>query len=408
MGAREHERAASFRCRKAKLDLPSWQTWLLTTAAVVSILAALVAVVSVLTGNLAQVVWLLPLLAVVLVGRFVQRRANLGSGSVSVRDDALFVAGQSRPGRINLAEVRSGARVGCAVSLELGRNRRAELELESETDAQALLQLTGAGVAHRTQTFALRTTIGPFVAGLLFYLALIGPVSALLTWVVRALAGESRPLMVLAMLIGPLLTLPLSWWFAKTRVPTVTIGQDGIVLHRWFADRFIPHSAITSFQEVSAEPGRDSPMGITLELEEETLFLSTVGWSERDIELALARLRDARGAFEHAREAAPRADTAFVRRGRSVGEWRQRLIDSGFRQRVVTAPDAEAVLSDPTQPLEHRAGAAIALRVLDPERGVERIRVAADVAADPRARELLLATLDDDAEVEAALDRLER
>jgi len=65
------------------------------------------------------------------------------------------------------------------------------------------------------------------------------------------------------------------------------------------------------------------------------------------------------------------------------------------------------VLRDPSQPLEHRAGAAIALRALDPERAPERIRIAADVAAEPRARELLLATLEEDAELEQALAKLE-
>lgn len=149
-------------------------------------------------------------------------------------------------------------------------------------------------------------------------------------------------------------------------------------------------------------------MGIRVGIGEEQLILSMIGCSPEDLERVLTRLRGARKAFEQAREAAPRVDTAFGRRGRTMGEWRQHLLDSGFRQRAVTAPDAEAVLSDATQPLEHRAGAAVALRALDPERGPERIRVAADVAADPRARELLLATLDDDVEVEEALERLER
>lgn len=132
----------------------------------------------------------------------------------------------------------------------------------------------------------------------------------------------------------------------------------------------------------------------------------TIGCAREDLERALARLEQARDAYAEARKAAPDREAAFVRRGQSVAERREQLLDAGFRRRVVTLPDAEAVLRDPSQPLEHRAGAAIALRALDPERAPERIRIAADVAAEPRARELLLATLEEDAELEQALAKL--
>lgn len=398
-------------CRRARLRPPDWRGHLLTTALVAAALPALVAVVGMLLGNFALAVWLFPLLLVLLIRRWLRRREELGPGFVSVVGDELVVSGRTRSARVAVAAIRAGAASGAALAFELGRGRCVDLELESDDDAEALLRRTGTDVEQRTLSFELRSTIGPFVAGLLFFLGLYGPVSLALAWAGRTLAtvagstSKALPLL-LTVLLAPVLSFVLAWMLARARVPTVTIGQDGLTLRRWFGSRFIPHAAVTRVEPI-APPAADAVYsGIKLTLGEEQLLLWTIGYTRGELERALARLEQARDAYAEAREAAPERDAAFVRRGHSVAEWREQLLDAGFRRRVVTVPDAEAVLRDPSQPLEHRAGAAIALRALDPERAPERIRIAADVAAEPRARELLMATLEEDAELERALAKL--
>ena len=283
---------------------------------------------------------------------------------------------------------------------ELARGAQADLDFEDESAAERVIKATGTSVEQRTLTFELRETLGPFVRGLLLYMLLIWPVSALASWLIGAVTSAAIGLGVGAVLVGPLATLALAWWLTRAAAARVTIGQDGIVLRRWWTTRFVPHASIGGFSARSS--------GIDVDLGKEQLHLSTIGWSDVDVERAMERLRSARAAFDVAREAGPIADTTFVRRGQSVGEWRKRMLDADFRRRSVTAADAEAVLGDPTQPLEHRAGAAIALRALEPGQGTARVRVAAEVAAEPEARQLLLATLEDDPEVDAALDELDR
>jgi hypothetical protein len=103
---------------------------------------------------------------------------------------------------------------------------------------------------------------------------------------------------------------------------------------------------------------------------------------------------------------------AFARKGLDVAAWQQRLrrqlsADPGFRQRRLTVEDARGVLSDPAEPIDHRVGAALALRGVDPDNAATRIRFAADASAEKRVRVVLMSTLEDEKAAQAALDTFE-
>lgn len=362
------------------------------------------AVAGVVSGGFHLLPWCLPFAVMVLVYRQLLARGQLGSGRARLDGGTLVLEGQGRRRRLKLDDVRGGSRAAASTTLQFRSGAQASLSLHSEHEAESLLDQTGTSVGQRTLSLQLRGTIGPFVAGLLFFFALYTPVWLGLAAVLSVIAGlqgwELSSVQPAAVLLSLATSAALGWWLARVRSPKVTIGQDGVVIERWLRRRFVPHSAIRSVTR--------SGMSVDLALGDETVSLATIGWSEEQELAALRRLHDARALFDQARDAGPERDALFARRGQNVAEWREQLLDAGFRRRVVTDADAESVLNDATQPLEHRAGAALALRALDPAQGERRVRVAAEVAADPRAREVLLGMLEADAEVEATLRRLTR
>ena len=96
-----------------------------------------------------------------------------------------------------------------------------------------------------------------------------------------------------------------------------------------------------------------------------------------------------------------------------MAAWQQRLrrqlsADPSFRRRRITTEDAEGVLADPAESIEHRMGAALALREVDADNAGERIRFAAEASANSRIRIALLSTLEDEEHAQAALEAAER
>jgi len=104
-----------------------------------------------------------------------------------------------------------------------------------------------------------------------------------------------------------------------------------------------------------------------------------------------------------------RGVSALSRGERSVSAWREQIArlanrETGFRDAAIGAADLERVLQDASAPVDHRVGAALALRVAYPEVARVRIHVAADGAANEELRAALLAT----AEVDVDEETIER
>ena len=197
-------------------------------------------------------------------------------------------------------------------------------------------------------------------------------------------------------IIGPLSLLLYAGLKRVLRVPHVTVGSDGVEVHR-VRRRFIPRRDVVAVsQNVAALP-------LVLQLKNRSKVSVSAAGTDLERRVAAGRLIEQR-LFG----IAPSDKTfAFERGARSIEGWREELkqvmAGAGYRAIRTTPEDAEAVLQSPLATPEQRVGAALALRAAGDN---ERVRVAAHAAADPRVRVALEAVADDDDEaIERALKR---
>jgi hypothetical protein len=207
--------------------------------------------------------------------------------------------------------------------------------------------------------------------------------------IVTAVLESSAVLMGVAAMSMPLLTL-LMYSLMKPFVAAdaVTVGDDGVWITSGRKKRFVPRTQISGlFRNAFGQPYgfelRDGTkialVGVAMDVERRNAVL----------ELANARLGGTPEAVDRG--------AAFARDGRSVAEWRAAIArvleDPGYRSAGLTSEQTEAVLRNPLASPEQRIGAAMAIRIAgDPP---DRIRVAAEAAADPDVREALEAVADD-------------
>jgi hypothetical protein len=186
-----------------------------------------------------------------------------------------------------------------------------------------------------------------------------------------------------------------------TRAPDVTVGDDGILVKGAGAPRFIARRDIafaglgpTGLLAIEERTGRRTPIVGVLYDKARVAALSRV--------IAQRYGPSAASAERHVH---------YERGGRPLAAWREHLAralnDTNYRENAASADEAASVLYSAFATPEERVGAALALRVAGQPR--ERIRVAADGAADDRVREALeaVADADDDAVIEKALKRLQ-
>ncbi len=206
----------------------------------------------------------------------------------------------------------------------------------------------------------------------------------------------------MAMAGYPPLTLLLYTLLQRyVRAPDVTVGDDGILVKGAGAPRFIARRDIafagtgpTGVLAIEERTGRRTPIVGVLYDKPRVAALSRV--------IAERYGPSAASADRHVH---------YERGGRPLAEWRDHLAralhDTNYRENAASADEAASVLYSAFATPEQRVGAALALRVAGQPR--ERIRVAADGAADDRVREALEAVADaeDDAVIEKALKRLQ-
>jgi hypothetical protein len=203
--------------------------------------------------------------------------------------------------------------------------------------------------------------------------------------------------------VGPAALLAYHFLKKLLRPPTLVIGDDGIAYSAGITKRFVPRSAVTSVEQ----PHTSAPLVVhTIAGGPIVVNASVLDPPRRTAAAQLAYER----LVATPRGAEPPA--AFGREGRSVSAWRAHLrglFDAGgYRTAGTSVDDAAAVLKNAAATPEQRIGAALALRVAgEPP---EKIRVAAESAADERVRVALeaVAESDDDVKIEKALRRLSR
>lgn len=213
--------------------------------------------------------------------------------------------------------------------------------------------------------------------------------------------GGSGRLFELMYAAYPLLALLLYAGMRRAfRAPEITVGDDGVLVKRNLLRRFVPRSEISL---VSAAHGR----GLVIERTDGERIVVAGSLIDDARRSAIGRVIEER--------AGPRAASAdrlahYDRAGRDVAAWREHLAramqQGSYRENAATVDEAVAVLRSAQASAEQRIGAALALRVAGEPK--ERIRVAAEAAADERVREALdaVAEAEDDLVIEKAVSRL--
>lgn len=169
---------------------------------------------------------------------------------------------------------------------------------------------------------------------------------------------------------------------------TVTLASDGIHFLGPLRDRFIPWSTVT---DVSMRDGV-----LVLEGARRRVFRVTT-LRERPA-LWEGFVVAARALMAAARADAPPTPLRLRWDGGDVTAWRTRLSEvSGYRDSAMDLPVLDAILCNGGSPPDARIGAALALVARDPAART-RVRLAAEVTADPFARAALHAAAARDGE----------
>ena len=190
---------------------------------------------------------------------------------------------------------------------------------------------------------------------------------------------------------------------------SIRFGADGLVLKSGDRERFIPYRDIDQVYP-SAGDGVVSPLYLRLR---DGHWVRVPGLRGRSQTEMLASLMvEGMGMNERgAEDGAQVAD--LLRRQESTSEWRKRLVGllrGQYRGTTLNADRLATLMRNPAADPDHRAAAALAL-LREPGSG-PRIRVAAEVSADPRVRAAFeeLAAAEgqdlDDAEVDRLIARI--
>lgn len=257
-------------------------------------------------------------------------------------------------------------------------------------DADALLTASGVDVSKRTVSMRLGTGPGLFALGALGFVVSVCPSTLIAAIVEHSLGryGEARGAIWLAMVVAGVATS-----VAVFGPPRITIGADGISIHRPWGARFIAYTEI--------EVVKNDPLEIIL------FFYGPRRQVRIPVaELPLEQRRALYTRIEESRRATQvRVDPATAaemldRNGRPLAEWRATLANmlrsgEGYRVASMHRDDVVRVLVDPTAPAERRIGAALALTAERRHDCVAQVRVAAEACASDPLREALRRVADD-------------
>lgn len=199
-------------------------------------------------------------------------------------------------------------------------------------------------------------------------------------------------------LVLPLVFVGVPLLLARLRATTVTIGEEGIALERWYGRRLLRYDDIKSVRAAATLVHIVPHKGWSTALELPT---------EDDAGLFVERVHD-RGARRH--EAAGDANVAatLARGKRPKEEWleavRVQAVGTGDAYRRVALDDDRlyAVLEDPGAAPDARIAAGLALRAragdvkVRVDEVARRVRVAATATALPELRDALAVVADEE------------
>jgi hypothetical protein len=205
---------------------------------------------------------------------------------------------------------------------------------------------------------------------------------------------------------------------AALRRREVTVGTDGLVVRSTFAREFIPYAQVTQVvpdpdgvrvvcgtKKSVVLPTSDA-IALPWHRQSATTPATAAGVKRRDA--LLDRIQDAMTARQAAGSASANL-RHLDRNGRPIAAWRddlQRLIKapSLYRGAGFEKSELATLIEDPAAPAERRVGAALALRIADPEETRKRVRIAVSACADDDLR----AALESAAEGEVEEGQLEK
>lgn len=291
---------------------------------------------------------------------------------------------------------------GLVVALTLRDRTLLRVSARDAADARGLLTALGQDPSQRRTEFRHRRAFHQILT------VLLGPLlgvfaAATVMSVLRGYGVRVEP--AVALCVGGLCLTALTVGLQRLIFPRVdvTIGREGMRVGGRLGARYIPWSEVASVVE-----GDDAVLLTGHDGRVRRVWCNPdEPWVRGAV---VERVREALAAYG---EAAPRVDPLAVlaRDGRSVAAWRESLrglVDAmgDYRQASLDRARLEAVLADPATSAEFRIAAALALSSSD--EGRSRVRVAAEVGAEPAEREALARIAEgatDDEAVEAALRR---
>jgi hypothetical protein len=185
--------------------------------------------------------------------------------------------------------------------------------------------------------------------------------------------------------------------YALTARTVVTVGTDGIEIRRAFRKRFVP------LDEIRAAKSETNALCITLTTGRSIIIapaspcaerVGSFGTSDLGMERALLADRIGDAIRMHKRRSGSVGVASLGRASRSADEWLASLRaiavgSSDYRTGVVPLEELSRIVTDTTAAADVRVGAAVALRIADPDAAAERIRIAAEATAAPDLRALL-------------------
>jgi hypothetical protein len=283
--------------------------------------------------------------------------------------------------------------------------RNIDVRVPAESDARALLASFGVDRSRRPSRFLMAVGRHANQWRLLAIFGVLGLAAAsgaIAAW--RFLPLWPGVTVALSLISVP---LALSMW----TFVYVTVGEDGVLVSRWFGARRFIHYA--DLEGVRAE-GRDLVLLPRAGRPVVAHFGGVRGILGSDLDM---RLEGLVRAIEDARRAHAQGSTAsalLARSGRNGKAWLAALRGAteeraGFRAVALPAEQLWRVVADPGAAPTERAAAAVVLRETLDDQGRARLRVMSEATASPQLRVALAAAADapNDDVLASALDRLE-
>lgn len=326
-----------------------------------------------------------------------------------------------RFGKLSLVDVEKGAFAPGRErrSLQLSFKRKRTLTLAMPSDAAARDLLAQAGVSQDQQRLELplskpSSKLLAMMISLLVALPVAGYLTAAGVWALVALLptfeGSLEPRAFWSVLVGAsLFWVVLSAGIMRlvekvTAAPELTVGDDAVTVRGFRQDRDIPLSAIRR--------ARVERRGLAIDLHDGSCVRVRLGLTGDATKLAAAA---AGIAYALKRRTEPRGEerlpVTYLRGGRGVRDWhddlRRRLVEGRGEYREAQAPSDvfRGVIERPDPDREELIGAALGLRIAEPEEASDKLRVAARRIASPELRAALLAIAEgEQAEAEAAVE----